>query len=121
MTRLLVCGPRDYPDYWTVHEILDAMHRVNPITCLIEGGALGVDRFARAWAVKNGVPTDPCEVDHTLDGPWPAAGSRRNQRMMREKRPDRVLAFVATPPTKGTADMVRQAKRAGVPVREIGI
>jgi len=121
MTRILVTGPRDWPDYWTVHEVLDGEHRANPITCLIDGGALGVDRFARRWAEINNVPTDPCPVDHALDGPWPQAGPRRNGRMLREKQPERCIAFVTTPPTKGTADMVRQAKRAGVPVREIGM
>ena len=76
VTRVLVCGPRDWPDYWTVFEVLDGEHRANPITCLIEGGALGVDRFARAWAVKNGVPTDPCPVDHAPIAPRPEPSSR---------------------------------------------
>lgn len=117
--RLLVCGPRDWTDYWTVFEVLDGEHAAHTVTCLIDGGALGVDRFARRWAKERGVPVDPCPVDHTLDGPWPAAGPRRNGRMLREKQPDRCIAFIATPPTPGTANMVRQAKRAGVPVREI--
>lgn len=119
MARVLVCGPRDWADYCTVFEVLDGEHKAAPITCLIEGGAPGVDRFARRWAADRGVPNDPCPVDPALDGPWPAAGPRRNRRMLREKRPDRCLAFIANPPTSGTADMVRQARRAGIPVREI--
>lgn len=119
MTRVLVCGPRDWEDYWVVFEVLDGEHKTVPITCIIEGGALGVDRFSRRWAEARGIENDPCPVDHTLDGPWPAAGPRRNRRMLREKRPERCVAFIATPPTRGTADMVRQARMAGIPVREI--
>jgi hypothetical protein len=119
--RLLVCGPRDYPDYWTVFEVLDGIHKAEPVGCIIEGGALGVDRFARRWAHERGVPHDPCPVDHTLDGPWPAAGPRRNARMLREKQPDRCVAFVASPETSGTADMVRRARRAGLRMMIIGV
>lgn len=117
--RLLVTGPRDLKDYYLVHEVLDGIHAVTPITVLIEGGAPGTDRFARRWAEDRGVATDPCPVDHALDGPWPAAGPRRNARMLRKKKPDRGLAFVADPPTRETADMVRKMKRGGLEVREV--
>lgn len=119
MTRVLVCGPRDMTDYWLVFEVLDGQHCADPITCIIEGGANGGDRFARAWSQRRGVANDPCPVDHSLDGPWPGAGPRRNWRMFKTKAPDRVIAFVATPPTPGTAHMIKVAKRAGLPVLEI--
>lgn len=117
--RVLVCGPRNMTDYWLVFEVLDGMHKATPIACIIEGGALGGDRFSRAWAERRGVAHDPCPVDHALDGPWPGAGPRRNWRMLKTKKPDQVVAFVATPPTPGTSHMVNVAKREGVPVREI--
>ncbi len=34
-------------------------------------------------------------VDRRLDGPWPSAGPRRNERMLRLGRPERGLAFGA--------------------------
>jgi hypothetical protein len=44
-----------------------------------------------------------------------AAGPLRNQRMLEAFNPDMVLAF---PGGRGTADMVRKAKRRGVKVVE---
>lgn len=117
--RVVICGPRDMTDYHLVFEVLDGIHKVTPITALIEGGALGADRFGRHWAESRGVPNDRCPVDPAKDGAWPAAGPRRNSRMLREKRPDRGVAFIAVPPTPGTADMVKKMKRASIPVMEI--
>ena len=116
MTRVLVCGPRDWTDYWTVAEVLSGQHAADPFSCLIEGGALGVDRFARRWATDRGVPVETFEADWTHGK---AAGPIRNRRMLAEGKPDRCIAFIADPPTRGTANMVRQAREAGVPVREI--
>jgi hypothetical protein len=48
----------------------------------------------------------------------PAAGPRRNRRMLAEFEPTRVVAFVDKPlaKSKGTADMVNIARAAGVEV-----
>jgi hypothetical protein len=45
-----------------------------------------------------------------------AAGPIRNQRMLDEGKPDLVVAF---PGGRGTADMIRRAERAGVPVQQV--
>ena len=117
--RILVCGWRDMTDYRAVFEVLDGIHKATPISCIIEGGAPGADRFGRAWAESRGVAHEPCPVDHALDGKWPGAGPRRNRRMLQQKSPDRVVAFVATPPTPGTTHMISVARRAKLPVLEI--
>ena len=44
------------------------------------------------------------------------AGPIRNKQMLEEGKPDLVIAF---PGGKGTANMIGQAKEAGIPVREI--
>jgi len=115
--RVLVCGPRDMTDYWLVFEVLDGAHKMTPISCIIEGGALGADRYARRWATDRGVFYEEFPADWKrlgkLAGPW------RNAQMLVSGKPDQVIAFIATPPTRGTANMVQQAKHAGVPVREI--
>jgi hypothetical protein len=114
--KLLVCGSRDYADYRTIDEVLDGLHRNRPISQLIEGGALGADRFARYWANNNNIPV------WTFDAEWErykqAAGPIRNTRMLREGRPDLVVAFLSKPleRSKGTANMVAQAHRAKVQV-----
>lgn len=114
MTRILVTGGRDYDDLWTIHEVLDGIHKATPITCLIEGGSLGADRFARSWAERNGVRIETYKADWTTLGR--VAGPRRNERMINEGQPDRVVAF---PGGKGTANCVSQARRALLPVLEV--
>lgn len=110
--RVLVCGGRDYRDEVRVFKELD---QIKP-SDLIEGGASGADTLAYRWAKRN------LDADHrhTYDADWDrhgkAAGAIRNQRMLDEGKPDLVLAF---PGGRGTADMVRRAKRAGVKVVEI--
>lgn len=111
---------------------------------VIHGGASGADHHAGQWCRGFSVPAADYVAD-SRDGPvieqvfpanWTdlttppviiryrrngeaynaAAGGIRNQRMLDEGKPDLVLAF---PGGKGTADMVRRARKAGVPVREI--
>lgn len=84
------------------------------ITELAQGGATGADAVARVWAHKNRVPVRTYEADWQAHDK--AAGPMRNQRMLDEFKPDAVIAF---PGGKGTADMVRRAKAAGVRVIEV--
>lgn len=117
MKRVLVTGGRDYPYYWTVFEVLGGLHRGEGISCIIQGGALGADRFARRWAEENCVPMQEYAVtraDWTRHGK--RAGPMRNRWMLADSKPDLVIAF---PGKDGTADMVAQARAAGVPVMEI--
>jgi hypothetical protein len=117
MIRVLVCGGRDYEDYWTLFEVLDGLHKSEGITCIIEGGALGADRFARRWAHARGIENKPCPVS---DADWKRHGKRagpmRNRWMLADGKPDRVIAF---PGGRGTEDMMAQARMVGVPVTEI--
>jgi hypothetical protein len=112
--RVLVCGGRDYADARALNEALDAIHRETPITRLIHGAARGADSLAATWAVSRGIPASAFPADWKQDGK--AAGFIRNARMLRDGRPELVVAF---PGGKGTAHMVKLAKDAGVPVREI--
>lgn len=112
--RVLVCGGRDYADRARVWRELDAIDRETPITCIIEGGARGADRYAFHWAVEKQ------RARQTFAADWQkyrrAAGPIRNQRMLDEAKPDLVVAF---PGGDGTADMVGRARKAGVAMREI--
>jgi hypothetical protein len=112
--RILVCGGRDYADACALNEALDAIHRENTITRLIHGAARGADSLAAAWARSRGIPTLAFPADWRRDGK--AAGFVRNARMLREGRPELVVAF---PGGTGTAHMVNLARPAGIPVREI--
>jgi hypothetical protein len=91
---------------------LDAYHAMQgPIAVIIHGGAKGADMLAEKWAVYNGVRHQKFAADWAAHGP--AAGPIRNRRMLVEGKPDVVIAF---PGGRGTADMVWQARDAGVEV-----
>lgn len=109
-SRLLVCGGREYRFGDVVAHYLD---RLKP-QVVIHGGATGADTLAAQWADRNGVETLVFHADWAREGR--AAGPSRNARMLREGQPTCVLAL---PGGKGTADMVRRAKAAGVPVYEV--
>lgn len=112
--KVLVCGGRDFNDGLLVYETLDRLHRERGITAIIEGGAKGADTAAYSWAKIHGLHNQTYPADWTLHGR--AAGPRRNATMLADGNPDLVLAF---PGGRGTADMVRRARAAGVEVREI--
>lgn len=107
--RAIVCGSRRWDDCDAVEKAL----RDNGVRVVIHGGALGADLLADAVARKRGIPL---VVYPAL---WPvfgkAAGPIRNQFMLEDSRPDIVLAF-PLPGGKGTEDMIRRAKKAGVRV-----
>jgi hypothetical protein len=109
--RLLVCGGRDFSDTESAYKVLDAMHRALGIDVLIEGNARGADRIAGYWARRNGVANLKFPADWGAHGK--AAGPIRNQQMLDEGKPTHILAF---PGGRGTADMVRRAKGAGLQV-----
>jgi hypothetical protein len=140
-TRLLVCGSRDWPGSW---EDIAAHFPDEEEEChlvVIHGACsrkvrigaashVSVDMLADFVARNLGHDVEKYPVDHATDGPWPAAGPRRNARMLRDGAPDSGLAFgpLYKParsvlvrgipfPTTGTGDMVRRMLRAGLPVR----
>lgn len=113
--RVLVTGGRNYDDSHRVYAVLDKLHAEAGIDCIIEGGARGADELARRWAENiGGVPVETFEADWENQGTF--AGPARNARMLAEGRPDLVIAF---PGGRGTADMARKARKAGVKVVEI--
>lgn len=118
MTRVIVCGGRDYADMAQLSETLGNLKR-DGLT-IIEGGARGADAMARTWALVNGVRHETFAANWRAHGK--AAGPIRNQRMLDEGEPDLLIAFAGG---SGTADMVRRAGRAGlttiiVPARRAG-
>lgn len=112
--RVLVCGGRDFSDRAFIERALASLAKVECIDAVIEGNASGVDRIAGFWARQRDIPN--LKFTAEWDRLGRAAGPIRNQRMIEEGRPDLVIAF---PGGRGTADMVRRAKAAGIKVEEI--
>ena len=113
--RVLVCGGRGFYNKLLLKRILDAIHAETPITCIIQGGANGADWLAKHWATAyGGMPQEEYKADWLGQGR--SAGPKRNAIMLKASRPDLVVAF---PGGKGTADMTKKARVAGVKVMEI--
>lgn len=112
--RLLVCGGRRFDDKERAYGVLDALHQVRPIAAIIHGDATGADTLADKWADERGIERHPYPAMWEVHGS--RAGPIRNAMMLRDGRPDAILAF---PGGTGTADMVRRAREAGVEVIEI--
>ncbi|MEM9422481.1 MAG: SLOG family protein [Pseudomonadota bacterium] len=112
--RAIVCGGREFDDA----DLMDLTLKELGVTFVIEGGARGADTLAWRWARHNlGKGSEySVQFEARWDRDGRAAGPIRNQRMIDEGQPDAVVAF---PGGRGTADMVRRAKRAGLPVHVI--
>jgi hypothetical protein len=121
--RVLVCGARDWTDAEllavTVDRLVAEHGQGRAGVVLIEGGARGADRLAGELARARGWQLEEHPADWQRHGR--AAGIHRNARMLAEGRPERVLAFTDDlAASRGTADMVRRARAAGLPVLVIG-
>jgi len=109
--RILVCGGRDFADAAFLFGVLDMEAEQRPVVRIIQGGADGADKLARMWATSRFCAYSHFPADWRKHGK--AAGPIRNQQMLDEGKPTKVFAFDGG---RGTADMVRRAKAAGVPV-----
>lgn len=109
--RLLVCGGRDFDNAVILQSWMNKAIGEHRNVLVIHGGARGADRLAGRIAAAAGAPVQEFPADWEKHGN--AAGPIRNKQMLVEGRPDLVLAM---PGGRGTADMMRQARAAGVEV-----
>ncbi len=109
--RILFCGDRGWTD---TAKISAAFDEYQP-TLVIEGEAKGADRLAREEANRRRIPVLPFRAKWEEYGR--AAGPIRNRQMLDEGEPDLVLAFHSDlDSSKGTKNMVYQARKRGIPV-----
>ena len=110
--RVLVTGGRDFTDAVVIKEaLMDIEQRPDLI---IHGDAAGADRVAGQVAAKWGIEVWKFPANWARYGK--SAGPRRNYQMIQEGRPTLVLAF---PGGAGTANMIKQASKAGLTIRRI--
>jgi hypothetical protein len=115
VTRIIVCGGRDFSDRLWLWNGLNEFHDTLGVTELIEGGAAGADRLAGQWADYINYVARVDVIQHTVvPAEWHkhgfSAGWVRNN-VMADLKPDYV--FVC-PGGNGTQMMVDIAKRRGI-------
>lgn len=113
---VLVCGGRYYQNTKQLYRIMDAIQALYGFKILIHGGATGADELAGKWAQERDLKKIVVKAKWEKYGK--SAGPLRNQAMLDMFAPDLIIAFEGG---AGTADMVRRAKLAGVPVKEIHV
>jgi predicted polyphosphate/ATP-dependent NAD kinase len=111
---VLVCGGRDYTDWFRLRDELDDLAILHGVRRIVHGNACGADNLAMNWAEWRNIPQGKYPADWKQHGN--AAGPIRNQQMLDSEHVDLVVAF---PGGDGTADMVRRARAAGIPVKVI--
>ena len=133
MARVLVCGSREWTDTGAIRAELAALP---PGSMVIHGdngydaeghplwgqpdalAVRGADKLAGAITRELGLAVEVYLPDWKTHGR--GAGPKRNQRMLEEGKPDQSLAFTHNlAGSRGTADMVRRLRAAGVPVRMV--
>lgn len=95
---------------------LTELSREHGIEVIIEGECRGADIMAREIAEELSIPFEPYPAEWHLYGN--AAGPYRNTTMLVKGKPDLVAAFhnrIMT--SRGTKNMMKQAKEKGVEVR----
>lgn len=107
--RVLVCGSRHFKDENKMKEVLDAYS----ISEIIEGEARGADTLARRYGERLGIPVRKFPAMWDTHGR--SAGPIRNTQMLKEGNPELCIAFRG-PNSRGTQNMIDQAKKAGVEV-----
>jgi len=107
--KTIVAGPRDFTDRELVFNALTFAGEY--ITEVVSGGAKGVDALGEAWARENLIPIRRFPADWDYHGR--KAGPIRNRQMA--EYADQLLAFWDGE-SKGTGNMIRQAKARGLNV-----
>lgn len=110
--RVLICGDRN----WTDEETIKAYIRTLTIgSIIINGRCRGADSIARFAAKEYGYDVEDYPAEWEKHGR--IAGPIRNAQMLIDGKPDLVVVFHDNlEDSKGTKDMIRQAKAAGVPI-----
>lgn len=117
--RVVVFGGRDFfAESWLKTELCDLVWQrkrfasvPQQISVLIHGDARGVDQMAGNFGIGCSLEVIEFKADWKKYGK--GAGHIRNKQMIDEGKPELGVAF---PGGKGTANMIKQLKAAGIPV-----
>lgn len=114
--KILITGSRDWIEEQAMRDALLPYCFAGHHWC--HGAARGADAMAAKILHEFGEVVRGYPVRHSLDGPWPAAGHRRNERMFNDFKPDLVIAF-PLPQSRGTVGMMDYAEKKGCTVHKV--
>ncbi|BCJ04235.1 hypothetical protein PRtIB026_A07220 [Pseudomonas sp. RtIB026] len=109
--RVLICAGRNYADSQRCRQALDALQRQQPIRVLIHGGSQHLGGEIEGWAREQGADIVRYPPNWQLHGKL--AERLRNVFMLRDSRPDLVLAL---PGGDDTEELLARARGSGIPV-----
>jgi hypothetical protein len=108
--QVLICGSRNFIDEAAIAAVID---KLDPDDIVIHGCASGADTIAGELARARGLKVMEFPAQWRRYGR--SAGPIRNKQMLVEGKPDIVYAFYKDKKkSKGTKNMVKQARSAGV-------
>jgi len=114
--RVLVTGSREWTDRSRMQFEIEKLNAEHENIEMCHGSARGADWMSVEIAAPLGWKIWPFPV---TSAEWASIGKRagrlRNERMLREFKPELVLAF-PLPQSRGTVHMMEIAREAGVPV-----
>ena len=111
---VLITGGRAYKNQREMWSVLDRLHADRGFTYLMHGDAQGADHMAHRWAKQRGV--QPVAMEALWDVNGKKDGMARNTRMLTFRTPDLCVAFSGG---RGTANMMRIAREAGVELIDV--
>ena len=106
--KTIIAGGRDY----RLSKYDKAMLKLCNITHVISGGCRGVDQDAIQWAIDNSIEYTVINADWNKYGK--SAGPKRNKKMA-----DIAEQVILFPGGKGTASMLKEAKKAKLNIIDI--
>ena len=104
--RLIIAGGRHHN---LSNEDICELNKIHNVSCLISGGANGIDADGEAWAQSHNIQIQRFDADWSKHGKL--AGPLRNREMA--KNADALAIFSGG---KGTASMFLEAKKAGLKI-----
>ena len=111
MTRILICGAREWNDFNKIKQILNK-YTINDI--IIHGDCVGADKIGGYLAKQLKMEVLVYPADWKKYGR--SAGPIRNQQMIDEGKPDYCYAFHSNiEKSKGTKDMIFRCIKACIP------
>lgn len=116
MFRLIVAGSRDFDDYELLSERLSffLLKKNFREIEIVSGGAKGADALGERFAEEHGIPLKVFKAEWDIHGR--SAGPIRNVAMA--KYADALVAFWDGQ-SKGTAHMIKMARKRGLLVRVV--